>query len=78
MKKNKNELVRLQTIIENDRMSTGDDFLRLVVSDADKLLKDYFDFRLPPELQITKQGDKYKIELSVIATRIKSFASIPK
>ena len=44
MKKDKNELMRLQTLIENDRLSTGDSFVELIVSDVEKLLKDYFDF----------------------------------
>ena len=78
MKKDKNELMRLQTLIENDRLSTGDSFVELIVSDVEKLLKDYFDFRLAPEISLSKSGDKYKINISVLAIRIKNFNSVPK
>lgn len=76
--KNKNELMRLMTLIENDRINTGDNFIELIVSDLDNLLKDYFDFSATPELFIEKQNGKYKINISLQATRIKNFASIPK
>ena len=39
MKKERNELLRLQTMIENDRISAGDNFLQLVENDLIKLLK---------------------------------------
>ncbi len=78
MKKDKNELLRLQTLIENDRLSTGDSFVELIISDVEKLLKDYFDFRCIPEISLSKLGDKYKVNISVLATRIKNFNSIPK
>ena len=78
MRKNKNELLRLQTMIENDRISTGDDFIELIVSDATALLKDFFDFNDVPSLNIVKFGDRYKVELSVLVSRIKNFSSIPK
>ena len=78
MKKNKNELLRLQSIIESDRINTGDDFLELIVSDAEKLLKDFFDFSSSPTLTIERDGDNYRVELMLKATRIKNFTSLPK
>ena len=78
MKKDKNEMMRLQTLIESDRMSAGDNFIELVTSDAEKLLKDYFDFRFAPEISLIKQGDKYKVCISVLATRLKNFSAVPK
>lgn len=76
MKKDKNQLQRLQTIIENDRVNTGEDFIQLVVSDTEKLMHDYFDFRISPVLNIEKQGDGYLINLSFYAHRIKSFVKV--
>ena len=76
--KNKNELLRLRTLIENDRINMGDNFIELIVSDLSNLLKDYFDFGGVPELFIEKQNGKYKINVILYATRIKNFASIPK
>lgn len=78
MKKDKNELLRLQTLIENDRVNMGDDFISLVESDAEKLLKDYFDFSAPPKLSIMKYGDKYNIQLNLLVVRIKDFGVVPK
>lgn len=78
MKKNKNQLIRLQNMIENDRLTMGDNFIDLVVNDLDKLLRDYFDFRLPPELTIEKQGGSYFVSISINANRIKNFATIEK
>jgi len=78
MKKDKNELLRLQTLIENDRINMGDDFISLVESDAESLLKDYFDFNTPPKLTITKYGDKYRVQLCVLAVRLKNFGIVPK
>lgn len=78
MKKDKNELIRLQSLIENDRVNTGDDFIGLVISDAEKLLKDYFDFNTPVKLDIIKHGDKYKVQFYCLATRIKNFGIVPR
>ena len=40
MRKNKNQLLRLQTLIENDRIITGDNFAEMLLSDLTKLLRD--------------------------------------
>ena len=65
-------------MIENDRISTGDDFLELIISDVASLLKDFFDFNDVPSINIVKYGDRYKVELSLLVSRIKNFSSIPK
>ena len=78
MKKDKNGLVRIQNILENDRMSAGDDFLDLVVSDLKILLNDYFEFRDLPTVKMEKSSDKYKVDFTIYATRIKSIDYIPK
>ena len=56
MRKRKNEIIRLQSIIENDRINTGDSFGNLVVLDLNNLLKEYFDFKDMPTLNIEKSG----------------------
>ena len=78
MKKDKAELMRVQTMIENDRMSTGDSFLELLVVDLKKLLEDYFEFRDLPKVKMEKCGDRYRIEFSIFASRVKVFEYIPK
>lgn len=78
MKKIKNELVRLQSLIEYDRFNTGDNFTELIEGDLSNLLKDFFDFRDCPKLLISRCGDKIKVEVVLLADRIKNFSSLPK
>ncbi len=78
MRKDKNQLLRLQTLIENDRIMTGDNFSEMLINDIDKLLRDYFDFSLSPKLSIEKNRDGYLVNFSISASRIKNFANIQK
>ena len=78
MKKEKRELMRVQSILENDRMSVGDNFIELVVADVGNLLMDYFDFSGVPKIKMEKFGDRYCVEISILASRIKNFNCIPK
>ena len=78
MKKNKNQLLRLQTLIENDRITTGENFSEMLVCDVDKLLRDYFDFSLSPTISMEKSNNGYLVNISINALRIKSFANIQK
>lgn len=78
MKKDKNELVRLKSIIENDRFSAGDDFGNLVLNDLNKFMSDYFDLKSAPGMEIAKEGDRFKVCIRFDAYRIKSFSSVPK
>ena len=78
MKREKKEVVRVQSILENDRMSTGDNFIELVVGDVASLMNEYFDFSGVPKLKIEKFGDRYKVEISILASRIKNFEFVPR
>ena len=74
----KNELVRIQSLIENDRLSTVQNFEELIVSDLHKILSDYFEYRGVPNLKISNCGKVIGVEISLLATAIKNFATIPK
>ena len=76
MRRNKNEIVRLQSLIENDRINTSDNFIRLIVSDLDKLLREYFDFKDLPTLSIDRNGRDFIVQINLTATRIKKFINI--
>lgn len=78
MKKSKKEVLRLQNLIENDRLKINGDFEELVMRDIDKILKEYFDYKNMPQIAIVKNNGKYKINISVCSTRIKSFGVMPK
>lgn len=78
MKKNKNEMMRIQSLIENDRMNTGDNFTALILSDLKNLLEDYFDFKGSPKLEMEKCGGGYKVTVTITALRIRAFGILPK
>lgn len=78
MKKEKKELMRVQSILENDRMNVGDNFIELLVADVGSLLMDYFDFSGLPKIKMEKFGDRYNVEISILASRIKNFNHVPK
>ncbi len=78
MKKDKKELVRVQNLIENDRLSFGDNFEELITCDLHKILSDYFDYRGLPCIKIIKSGNKLNVDISVIAESIKAFSAVPK
>ena len=77
-KNNQNELLRLQSVIENDRLSMGKGFNDLLINDLTKLLKDYFDFSNNIEVEINKIKGEYSVNFSLIASRIKTFNILPK
>ncbi len=78
MKKDKLELVRVQNMIESDRLSAGESFEELLIIDLDKVLSCYFDYRGAPSIKISKQGSKLCVEIGVLAESIKSFGVVPK
>ncbi len=76
--RNKKELMRVQSVIENDRVCAVDGYLDLVISDINNLLTDYFEFNGLPQIKIDKINDRYKVSIEILASRIKSFEIIPK
>ncbi len=78
MKKEKKELVRVQSIIESDRLSAGDNFEELITIDLHKVLTDYFDYRGTPSIKISKSGNKLNVDISLVAESIKPFGVVPK
>ena len=78
MKKRNNELVRLQTLIEHDRLNGGDDFLSLLKSDLNKLLIDYFDIVGELSVSLDKQGAALCLNMQASIARVKNFSSLPK
>lgn len=75
MKKNdtKSQLVRVQTLIENDRLNMGKGFMDLLLSDLSRLLFDYFDFNNAPQVEIQKNRGEYIVNISLNPVRIKRF-----
>ena len=77
MKKGKGELVRLQSLIEADRLNVCDCFEELLLSDLHKLLSDYFDYSGTPCLSIRREGGSILVEIKLSVLSLKTFSSIP-
>ncbi len=76
MKNKSKEIVRVQNVIESDRLSLGKGFCDLFIEDFVKLVNDYFDIEKTPTLNIFKDKFGYKVEISFYTTRLKTFNKI--
>lgn len=76
MSNTKKEIVRMQSVIESDRVSASNNFTELLINDINKVLREYFDFRALPKLKIEKFNGEYFVNLSISAVRIKNFSNI--
>ena len=76
MKKEKGELIRLQSLIESNRLNNLDNFEELLLNDLHKLLSDYFDFNNMPTLKLLKDGNVIEVKISLVAKSIKNFFSL--
>lgn len=70
--------MRIQSLIENDRLSIGENFEELILNDIDKVLTDFFVYDGSPKLSIEKIGDRFKVDISILSSRIKTFGVLPK
>lgn len=77
-KRNRNELARIKSLIENDRFTACEDFERLLKNDMKKLLLDYFDIDGSVEIAIKKDGGRYVFSAMATAICVKNFVVIPK
>lgn len=77
MKKRTGELSRIERLIKNDRLSIKDDFSYLLKSDIDKVLKDYFEYKGMPIVEIERAGDYYNVKIQVSASGVKPFSVVP-
>lgn len=77
MKKKNAELMRVQNLIESDRLNLGDGFEKLFLNDLLKLLRDYYDVRNTPAINIDKNIKGYSVNISFDATAIKNVNFLP-
>lgn len=76
--KKKNDLVRMEEIIRRDRLNVKEEFSELLLKDLDVLLRDYFDYKGYPSLEIVRTGDRFTVTVSVVASHIRSFSALPE
>ncbi len=70
----KQELKRLKTVIENDRLSMTNENIGLITHDVTAVLEDYFALSGMPEVTVTAKNCEYIITVNATATGIKSFS----
>lgn len=78
MKKRKNDISRLETIINNDRLGISEEFYQILSIDLENLLRDYFDFNKSPIIDISKQNGEYCVKIGFMATKLLNFNKVPK
>ncbi len=70
----KQELKRLKTVIENDRLSMTNENIWLITRDLTAVLEDYFTLSGTLEVIVTAKNCEYIITVNAAATGIKSFS----
>ena len=78
MKKSKQELMRVETVINSDRLRLKDDFIKLMEADLKRLLSEYFYLENSPQTEIVKDGRIFKISINFTCTEIKNFINVPQ
>jgi septum formation topological specificity factor MinE len=74
--KKRNDLLRLQTIIEKDRLTVNSDFANLLSEDLKDIFTDYMDFDGNVNVTIERVGADFKVQATVVAKRLKAFYPI--
>ena len=74
----KKEMIRINGVIENDRLYLTDNFSVLLEKDVLRVLTDYFDGVSDFRLSVEKGNGSYISRITFNALRIKTFNAIPK
>ena len=77
MKVDKNSIIRMEKMINSDRMKSADGFVDLLTGDINKVLKDYFDYKGYPNVTVCKNGNLFSININLTAERIRAFSILP-
>ena len=78
MRKGSRELLRIQNLIENDRLNVGKKFEELFICDLKNLLEDYFEIIKTPTLTSDKTKNGYKIIVEFDAKKVRSVNFLPQ
>lgn len=77
MKVDKNSIIRIEKMINNDRMKSADGFVDLLTEDVNKVLKDYFDYKGVPTVAVGKSGSSFNVSINLTADSIRAFSVLP-
>ena len=71
--KKRRDLLRLETILEKDRLLVGKEYADLIASDVYKILADYMDLEGDVNLVIKKEDKNFSVSITATAKRLKTF-----
>ena len=77
MKSEKNYLLRMEDVINNDRLKNSADFTELLSIDVNRVMREYFDYKEKPLLEVVKTGNAYCVKITLTATSVRTFSSVP-
>ncbi|MBQ7340081.1 MAG: hypothetical protein IJW43_04435 [Clostridia bacterium] len=77
MKNQTDEIMRVERVINNDRLKIKEEFSRLLEKDLTCLLQEYFYLSSSPQVQIVKKGKGYGVSIEFDCSNLKSFINIP-
>ena len=69
--------MRVETLINNDRMKHSENFVDLLTCDVDNLLKDYFDYKGYPSVTVSKNGNIFSVQVLLNAEGVRAFSALP-
>lgn len=72
----KNDILRINTMINNDRVAMNDSFNELFNNDLNKVISDYFELDNSIKVAVEKQGNKLFVQIIFSANSIKGFRNI--
>ena len=78
MKGRKSSVIRVENLINGDRLKHSEEFAEMLTLDTGKVLRDYFDYRGVPNVEISKNGSFFEVKITLIAERIRTFSSLPQ
>lgn len=76
MNKQKKELLRINNMINNDRVNVNENFEKLFFRDLSKLLKEYFELKKEPRVNISVISGEYALSIEAVAFSLKKFNDI--
>lgn len=78
MKGKKNNVIRVENLINGDRLKHSEEFSDLLTIDVNRLLRDYFDYHGEPNVEIMKNGGFFEVKITLVAERVRAFSSLPQ
>lgn len=78
MKRKDEELLRVKTLINNDRLSFNKDFTTLFSKDLKNLLEEYFVLGDESVVNIEKRGKEFELKIVSNVLSFKTFSSVSK